>query len=74
MPLTADPTKHVRGNFFLFGIGKLKKGISLAKARSELLDAVAESDDTLLEKYLAEGDLTNEELLSALPKAVANGA
>jgi putative ABC transport system permease protein len=36
MPLGADPTKHVRGNFFLFGIGKLKNGVSLGKARSEL--------------------------------------
>lgn len=46
----------------------------IGKARSELIDAVAESDDALLEKYLAEGDLTNAELLDALPKAVANGS
>jgi elongation factor G len=48
--------------------------IDLGKARGELLDAVAESDDALLEKYLAEGDLSNEELLAALPKAISNGS
>jgi elongation factor G len=48
--------------------------VDLAKARSEMIDAVAESDDALLEKYLSEGDLTNEEIEAALPKAVANGA
>lgn len=46
----------------------------LAKARSEMIDAVAESDDALLEKYLAEGDLSDEEIRAALPKAIANGA
>src|SRR5205085_9702625 len=45
----------------------------LAKARTELLDAVAESDDALMEKYLAEGDLTDDELEAALPGAVAKG-
>lgn len=36
MPLAIDPTEHPRGNFFLLGVGKLKPGISLANARSEM--------------------------------------
>lgn len=47
---------------------------SHAKARADLIDAVAESDDALLEKYLSEGDLSAEEIVAALPKAIANGA
>ncbi|MFL5330857.1 MAG: elongation factor G [Gemmataceae bacterium] len=47
--------------------------VDLAKARTELLDAVAESDDALMEKYLSEGDLTNDEIIAALPNAVAEG-
>jgi elongation factor G len=40
------------------------------EARTKLCEAVAESDDGLLEKYLEEGKLENEELRSALRKAV----
>ncbi|MBX7103427.1 MAG: elongation factor G [Gemmataceae bacterium] len=47
---------------------------SHAKARADLIDAVAESDDALLEKYLADGDLSNDDIHAALPKAIANGA
>jgi elongation factor G len=39
-------------------------------ARTRLCEAVAESDDGLLEKYLEEGKLENEELRTALRKAV----
>jgi elongation factor G len=46
----------------------------LGKARTDLLDAVSESDDALMEKYLSEGDLTNEEIAGALPNAIAKGA
>ncbi|MBI3814762.1 MAG: elongation factor G [Nitrospinae bacterium] len=42
--------------------------------RVELMEAVAESDDTLIEKYLNEGSLSDEELRKGLRKAVLNGA
>ena len=35
-----------------------------------LIEAVAESDDVLLEKYLEDGSLTGEELLTALKKGI----
>jgi len=53
--------------------GGPEAAIDLAKARSEVIDAVSESDDALMEKYLSEGDLSNEEILAAIPKAVAAG-
>src|SRR5215469_16852024 len=39
-------------------------------ARTKLCEAVAESDDALLEKYLDQGKLENDELRTALRKAV----
>src|SRR5262245_20619036 len=48
--------------------------IDLGKARSDLIDAVSESDDALMEKYLSEGDLTNDEIIAAIPKAIASGS
>lgn len=39
---------------------------------SELVDSVAESDDTLLEKYLEAGSLKETELNQALKKAIVN--
>jgi len=47
--------------------------VALADARTQLVEAVAESDDALTEKYLSEGDLTNDELIAALPKAITAG-
>lgn len=46
----------------------------LAAARTQLIDAVCESDDALMEKYLGEGDLSAAEIIAALPKAIANGS
>jgi elongation factor G len=43
-----------------------------SSALEELMEPVAESDDMLLEKYLAAGKLTLEELNNGLHKAVAN--
>ncbi len=40
------------------------------EARTRLCEAVAESDDELLEKYLEEGKLENDQLRTALRKAV----
>ncbi len=42
-------------------------------ARETLVEAAAESDDELLEKYLEAGTLTDEEVVSALKKAVKAG-
>jgi elongation factor G len=47
--------------------------VNLAQARNQLVEAVAESDDALTEKYLSDGDLSNDELLAALPRAMAAG-
>jgi elongation factor G len=48
--------------------------IDLAAARAQLVDAIVESDEALMEKYLTEGDVSAEELEKALPGAVASGA
>jgi len=48
-----------------------KKAIALDDG-VELTELVAESDDALLEKYLAAGSLSTEEVSSGLRKAVAN--
>ncbi len=48
--------------------------INLATERSLLLDSIVEVDEALMEKYLSEGDLSTDELLSALPKAIASGS
>lgn len=45
----------------------------MAVYREALMESVAETDDELLEKFLEEGELTNEELLAGLRKAVGQG-
>jgi elongation factor G len=40
-------------------------------AREELIEMVAESDDALMEKFFAEGTLTDEELIPGIKKAIA---
>ena len=44
-----------------------------AKYREKMVEAVAETDDKLLEKYLGGDSLTTEELNNALSRAVATG-
>ncbi len=39
--------------------------------RSQLIDSIVESDEELMEKYLSEGDVSAEELIKALPAAMA---
>lgn len=39
-------------------------------ARQELIEAIAESDDTLIEKYLENGDLSQEEIQQGLISAI----
>jgi elongation factor G len=41
--------------------------------REALIESVAETDDDLIEKFLEEGDLTEEELLAGLRAGVRNG-
>lgn len=41
--------------------------------RSDLVDAIVEADDELMEKYLEEGDISAEELEKAIPLAMAKG-
>jgi len=43
------------------------------KYRDKLMDAVAENDDAVMEKYLEGQDISNEELFSALKAGVAAG-
>jgi len=51
-----------------------KKAVSIESLESsELVEAVAETDDKLLEKYLDAGSLSKEEVLPALRKAVVEG-
>ncbi|MBX7220650.1 MAG: elongation factor G [Blastocatellia bacterium] len=42
-------------------------------ARESLIEKVAESDDTSLEKFFAEGTLSDEELRAAIPAAIQSG-
>ena len=44
--------------------------VSLAKAREKLVEAVAEADDALLEKYLEDGEISSEEVTAGLKKGV----
>ena len=41
--------------------------------RSRMVDAIVEGDDALMEKYLEEGDVADEELRRAIPAAIAAG-
>src|SRR5262245_38146752 len=47
--------------------------VDLGAERSQLIDAIVESDEALMEKYLSEGDVSADELATALPKALAAG-
>src|SRR5207302_9989527 len=47
--------------------------VNLAAAHTQLVEAVVEADEALMEKYFAEGDIGGEELLAAMPKALAAG-
>jgi elongation factor G len=47
--------------------------IDLDDARSKLVEAVVECDDAMMEKYLMEGSVTDEELTALIPRAIAAG-
>lgn len=46
----------------------------VADLRESLMEAVAETDDDLIEKFLEEGELNQEELMAGLKKGVADAA
>ena len=46
----------------------------VASLREALMENVAETDDELIEKFLEEGELTEEELLTGLKKGIATAA
>ncbi len=43
------------------------------ESRMKLMEAVAETDDALLEKYFEEGELTDEELTTGVKKGIKSG-
>jgi elongation factor G len=47
--------------------------VDVAAARSMMIDAIVESDENLMEKYLSEGDISKEELEAAIPHALEAG-
>jgi elongation factor G len=47
--------------------------VDVQAVRSQLVDAIVEADEALMEKYLMEGTVTPDELKAALPKALAAG-
>src|SRR5262249_6895848 len=47
--------------------------IDFTAARSQLLDAVVEADEALMERYLAEEPISHDELVHALPRALQAG-
>lgn len=65
--------KDNSGNFTNEDIPDGMKSIA-ENYKRELKELVAESDDTLLEKYLDEGDISEEEFDNGLRKMIASGA
>jgi elongation factor G len=47
--------------------------VDIAAMRGQLIDAIVESDDDLMMKYLEEGNVSAKELEAALPTAMAKG-
>src|SRR5262249_16186989 len=47
--------------------------VDLAAAHVQVMEAVVEADEALMEKYLSEGAISPEELQRGLPKALASG-
>ncbi|MEL6822848.1 MAG: GTP-binding protein, partial [Calditrichota bacterium] len=87
IPLTSGPGFHrvvdiLKKKLYTYeqdGSGKFKVEdlpedilSKVAEIRNNLVEAVAESDDELLEKYFEEGELSEDELISGFKKAVLN--
>jgi elongation factor G len=45
--------------------------VDFAAERSLLVDAIVESDEKLMEKYMSEGNITDDELIAAIPHELA---
>ncbi len=58
-----------------FEEGKIPADLSstIEKLRNELIESIAESDDSLLEKYLEGGELSGEDLAKGLKRGVLDG-
>jgi elongation factor G len=56
------------------GSGGVTNLLTGGEVREELVEAIAESDDALMEKYLDEGELPGDEILSGFVKALAAGS
>jgi len=53
---------------------KVEEGLGVDSShRSSLVDAIVESDDSLMEKYLEEGSVDDSSLMAAIPGAMAGG-
>lgn len=66
----------IKGKAFIKGHpGEIPADLAdrVEESRMEMMEAVAESDDTLLEKYLETGELSHEEMASGVKKAIAKG-
>ncbi|MFQ5913590.1 MAG: elongation factor G [Nitrospinota bacterium] len=73
----------IRQRAYLFaqdGSGKMEEADvpadltgAVSEAREKLIEAAAEGEDELLEKYLESGDLSNEEILKGLAAGVREG-
>jgi elongation factor G len=56
------------------GSGGVTNLLAGDEPNEELVEAIAESDDTLMEKYLEEGELTPDEIASGFVQALAAGS
>jgi len=61
----------LKGNFSIEEIPDDLKG-NVEKLKEELIEAVAESDDSLLEKFFENGSLSEEEIVTGLKNAIIN--
>ena len=79
---TADSVVDVvKGKAFQYAEGKRagegaipeRIAETVQSCRTKLMEAVAESDEALMEKYFADGSLTDEEMIAGLVRAFAKG-
>ena len=65
--------ERLSGVVNVLGPGSPEVADRIESLRSSIVDAVAESDDQLLEKYLSEGELTPEEFNRGLQAGIQSG-
>ncbi|MCP4007029.1 MAG: elongation factor G [bacterium] len=54
-------------------IGDPPDDLDVESARLEMIEAIAEADDAIMEKYLEDGQISNDELLETLTKGLNEG-